>query len=139
MLITKRIKLGTIDYYIKYDCIYKTEDGITQLCLKDYKDDYYDGGDLSELIKQLEDKYDYDLIKRKYDCFAGFLNDCLYIYEHIPFISGIGDMYVSSKDNVLTSISCITKEELDDFIKENKIELKYNKDFKLWDGRTWNI
>ena len=61
-----------------------------------------------------------------------FINDALYIYDHIPFINGIGDIYNNSE-------SYISKEELDDYIKDNNIIMKNDHQFKLCDQRTWNI
>ena len=125
MEIKNRIKLGNNDYYISYNCIYKTNNGYTKLYLKDHNDDYYDGGDLAKLIKKIEENYN-----NKNNESIKFLSDCIYIYENIPFISGIGDINNNS-------ISYISKEELDNYIKEQEIKLKDNSDFKLHDERTW--
>lgn len=137
MIIKNKITLGKTNLYISCDCEYKKKDGITQLCLRNYSKDYFDGGDLSLLIERLEKNYNRDDCK-KYDGNDWFLSKCLYIYENIPFISGVGDFYVDH-DNVIYSLSYITKEELDAYIKENNIILKDNTNFKLWDGRTWLI
>lgn len=131
MIIKKRIKLGNTDYCISLNCEYKEKDGRTILCLKDYRDDYFDGGDLSKLINQVEQKYSKS-IYQKYGDEILFLSDCVYIYDNIPFISGVGDVYISSE-------SYITREELDEYIKIKNIIKKNNKDFKLCDERTWNI
>ena len=138
MNIRTRVKLGNTNYYISCECEYKKKDGITQLCLKDYIDDYYDGGDLSLLIKEIEDNYNKDIVK-KYDGDVWFLADALYIYDNIPFISGLGDFYITNDDNTIRSISYISKEELDTYIKDNNIFMKDNSEFKLYDGRTWNV
>ena len=135
MLIKKRIRLRNINYYIVCDCIYKNKEGFTELCLNNYQDDYYDGGDLSCLIEKLEDNYNEEIIK-KYDGEIWFLSDCLYIYDNIPFISGIEDLYLSD-DNIIYSTAYISKEELDNYIKENNIKMKNNSHFKLSDEETW--
>ena len=119
MNIIKRIKLGSKNYYIVTCCEYIND----ELRLKDYKDNYYDGGDLSILIEVLESKYNTDTYK-KYG-------------NHIPFINGVGDLYISTIDNIVNSSSYIKKEELDNYIKENNIIMKNHSDFKLYDERTW--
>jgi len=129
MYIKKRINLRNINYYIVCECVYKNIDGFTRLCLKNYKDDYFDGGDLSLLIKKLEKNYNEDTIK-KYDVDIPFLSDCLYIYDNIPILSGIEDLYLS-KDNIVYSTCYISKEELNIFIKENNIKMKDQNNFKL--------
>ena len=136
MIINSRVKLGTINYYVSCNCVYKKKNGHTYLCLKDYHDDYYDGGDLRCLLKELEKEYN-SSNRKKYDATVGFLDDALYLYDNIPFISGVGDMYFLSKDNTLCSISYFSKEELDQYIKENNIKMSDQSNFKLYDGRTW--
>ena len=138
MYIKRRIKLGNNNYYIKLDCIYKLKQMNYNLVLNNYKDDYFDNGDISQLIKLLEDKYNVDDVCNKYGKDILFLSNCLYIYDNIPFISGIGD-YILAPDNNISEISYISKEELDDYIKSNNINMKINENFKLYDSRTWNI
>ena len=138
MLIKRRIKLGDRDFYICCECEYNSKDGYTALELKNYKDKYYDDGDLSILIKKIEDNYNNSSYK-KYDNEKWFVSDCLYIYDNIPFISGVGDYKVSPIDGIVVSTFYITKDELDKYIKNNNIIMNDNNKFKLWDGRTWNI
>ena len=135
MIIKKRIKLGQGNYYICLDCKYKVENGNKYLRLKDYKDDYYDSGDLSKLIEKIENNYHNS---KKYDNDILFLSDCIYIYNNIPFISGI-ECVILSSSNILSSLSYISKEELDVYIKENNIKLNMNDNFKLSDESTWII
>ncbi len=137
MEIINRIKLGSQYYFIKCECHYKKKMNSTMLCLKNYFDDYYDSGDLSILIKEIEKKYNKDILK-KYDGDIWFLSDALYVYDNIPFISGFGDYY-TDKDNKIYSLGYITKEELDEYIKANHIKMKDNTNFKLSDQRTWNV
>ena len=137
MIIKRRIKLGQRIFYISIDCEYKMKDGMVNLCLKNYVRDYYDDGDLSILIKKLEKNYRPELCK-KYNDYCWFLTDCLYIYENIPFISGIGDYYLD-KDGFIYSESYITKEEIDTNKKEKNIKLKDHSKFVLADERTWLI
>jgi len=127
MIIKRNIKLNNTQYYITVDCLYKS----TRLCLKNYNDDYYDSGDLSLLIREIEQQYNCDLINKKYKTNIPYINDILYIYDNIPFINGAGDIYSNSE-------SYISKFELDDFIKKNNIKMNNQSKFKLSDGRTWH-
>ena len=124
MIIKKRIYLRNINYYVICDCVYKKKHCFTTLCLRNYKDDYFDEGDLSLLIEKIEKNYNVEKIKN-YDGEIWFLSDCLYIYDNIPFLSGIEDLYLID-NNTISSTSYITKEELDDYIKENNIKMKFN-------------
>ena len=55
MTIEKRIKLKNNIYYVVIDVKYKiNEYNNTQLCINNSKDEYYDGGDFSRLIKKIE-------------------------------------------------------------------------------------
>ena len=138
MEILERIKLGEHIFFIKSEVCYKYKDNITRLCLKNYKDDYYDGGDLHLLITKLEENYEKN-IKERVNGPIFFLDDAVYIYDNIPFISGVGEYYVSSKDNNIYSASYISKEEIEEYIKNNNIKMKDNSKFELWNGFTWNV
>lgn len=65
--------------------------------------------------------------------------DVLYIYDRMPFISGIKDIYISKNDNIPYSEGYISKEEMDKYIKEFNIKMNPNPNFKLNDGRTWKL
>ena len=55
MTISKRVKIGHNDYYIIVELEYmKKEENFPILCLKNYKDKYWDGGDCSILIEEIE-------------------------------------------------------------------------------------
>ena len=138
MQIRKTIRLRNINYYIEYVCEYKKVDNILKLCLKDLNDNYYDGGDLSILIKQIEDNYNIEYVK-KYDGNVWLMSDLLYIYESIPFITGLGDYYISPSDKVIDTVSYLDRKELDEYIKGNDIQFNYNVDFKLSNKNTWLV
>ena len=139
MILNKRIKLGDKNYYISLQCEYtKSKEGYVGLDLKNYRSKYFDSGDLSKIIEKIENNYD-KFTYKKYDKEKWFLSDCLYIYDNIPFISGVGDFYVSSSDGLISTLAYITKEELDEYIKENNVNMSDNSKFSLADGRTWNI
>lgn len=134
MKIEKRIKLNNNNYYIEVDVEYKNK----FLYLKNYHDDHYDGGNFSNLIEKIEENYTLDKAM-SYDKDIGLMADVLYIYERIPFLSGITDFYISSKDNIVYAKGYISKEEIEKYIKENNINIRRNNNFKLRDGRTWKI
>ena len=139
MKIEKRINLNSNIYYVMVDVEYKTnEHGFTKLCLKNYKDDYYDEGDLSILIEKIEKNYRYEIAK-KYEENIAFMADILYIYDRIPFLSGIKEIYINKNDSMPNSISYISKEEIEKYINENKIEIKKQDKFRLCVEETWNI
>ncbi len=138
MLIKRRIKLRERICYIYCDCEYNPKNDYAAPELKNYKDKYYDDGDLSILIEKIEKNYK-DSTHKKYDNVRWLMTDCLYIYDNIPFISGIEDCSVSSIDGSIVSSFYLTKEELDEYIKKNNIQMNDNSKFKLCDGRTWNL
>ena len=61
-----------------------------------------------------------------------YLIDIIYIYECIPFISGVGDDSVNSSSYMDVS-------ELKEYINSNCIYLKDNSKSKLSDARTWKF
>lgn len=139
MYIEKRIKLRNNIYYVRVDVEYKKgKSGMVTLHTKNYKDDYYDGGDFSILIETIEKSYSAEKAKQ-YDEQIGFMADVMYIYDRVPFLSGIRDVYISRDDNLPYSIGYISKMEIEKYIEENHVITHENKDFKLWDARTWNV
>ena len=138
MITKRRIKLLDYNYFICCECEYNPKDNDIYLELKNYKDKYYDDGDLTLLIEKIEKNYN-KFTYKKYDDRRCFLSDCLYIYDNIPFISSVGYYTLSPVDGGITSTSYIAREELDDYIKNNNIKMNDKNKFKLWDGRTWNF
>lgn len=138
MKIEKRINLNNNIFYVVVDVEYKFDGNITRLCLKNYKDDYYDNGNLTALIEKIEKNYSNDKVL-KYDNKIGFMADVLYIYDRIPFLTGIKDVYANSKDNIINSTCYISKEEIDNYIKEHNIKMETNTEFKLFNEETWKI
>ena len=138
MKIEKRIKLNNNTYYIVVDVEYKFDGKITRLCLKNYKDDYYDSGDLTTLIEKIEKNY--SVIKLlEYDTGINFMDDVIYIYDRVPFLTGIKEVYINSKYNIPNSICYISKEEIDNYIKEHNLNLEPNNNFKLFNEETWRL
>ena len=131
MKIEKRISLNNNIYYVVVDVEYKFDGVITRLCLKNYKDDYFDSGDFSCLIEKIEKNYSNDKVL-EYDNKIGFMADILYIYDRIPFLTGIKEVCINSTCYIL-------KEEIDNYIKEHNIKLESNNYFKLFNEETWKI
>jgi hypothetical protein len=106
--------------------------------MKNYNDDYFDGGDLSKLIEKIEVNYSREKAQ-EYDENIGFMADVMYIYDRIPFLSGIRDVYISKKENLPTSIGYISKNEIEKYIKENNVNMQSKDNFKLSDESTWIV
>jgi hypothetical protein len=139
MYIEELIKLKNNIYYIVVDVEYKKiNNGLTILCMKNYNDDYFDGGDLSKLIEKIEVNYSREKAQ-EYDENIGFMADVMYIYDRIPFLSGIRDVYISKKENLPTSIGYISKNEIEKYIKENNVNMQSKDNFKLSDESTWIV
>lgn len=139
MQISKKIKISNNLYYILVEVEYKKDqNNIPSLCLKNFKNDYWDGGDCSILIEEVEKNYTSEKA-RKYDKTIGFMSDVLYIYDRIPFISGIKDIYISKNDNIPYSEAYISKEEIEDYIKKFNVKMNDNPHFKLYDAQTWEL
>lgn len=139
MQISKKIKINNNDYYIIIDVEYKKgQNNLPKLCLKNYKDDYWDGGDCSILIEEVEKNYTSEKSKQ-YDQHIGFISDILYIYDRIPFISGIKDIFISNSDNLPYSESYISKKEIEAYIQKFNVKMNYNPNFKLYSKQTWKL
>ncbi|HOP65772.1 MAG TPA: hypothetical protein PLX66_01960 [Bacilli bacterium] len=138
MTIEKRIKINNQIYFITVEVEYKKYNGKTTLCLKNFKNDYFDGGDLSLLIEKIENNYDKNSVK-KYADGVSFMADCIYLYVRIPILSGIRNIYISNNENTPYSTSYIKKEEIEKYIKENNIKTENNNNFELNNENTWLI
>ena len=60
----------------------------------------------------------------KYQKNIGFLQDAFYIYDRIPFLSGIKSIYQKETETLPYSQSYISKKELDNLIKQNNINME---------------
>ena len=65
------------------------------------------------------------------------MNDILYIYDRMPFISGVKDISISN--NMISEESYISKEEIEKYIKEFNIKMNHIDNFKLSDSQTWKF
>ena len=138
MTIEKRVTLHNNIYYIVIDVEYKKKDNILSLCLTNNTEDYYDGGDLTNLIEKVEKNYTREKAQ-KYQKDVGFLQDVFYIYDRIPILSGIKDIYQKKGEFLPYSQGYISKKELDNLKKENNINMNDHKNFRLYDEHTWYL
>ena len=137
MLIEKRIKLKTNYYYVVVEVEYvKHKEGFMSLQFKNGKG--YDGGDFSRLLERCSKSYTYKKA-REYDGDIGFMGDVMYLYDRIPFLKGIKDVYIGDNDNIPSSVGYISKEEIDDYIKDNNVKMNRNPRFSLTNEETWII
>ena len=117
---------------------YKIDDrSFTRLCLKELNE-CYDGGNLSLLVEKIEMDYS-DEKSKLYDSEIKLMGDILYLYDRIPFLNGVKEVYIADNDNLPYSTSYISKSELLKYIEEHNIEIKNQSNFKLGDERTWLI
>ena len=141
MYIEKKVKLRDINYYIRVDLNYEKNsknNDIPNLNLKNYKNNHYDSGSFSLLLEKVEKNYTFEKAK-VYDENISYMADVIYLYDRIPFLVGIKDEYISKEDNLPYTIGYITKEEIDNYIRENHIKMHNNVNFDLYDERTWFI
>lgn len=137
MQISKKIKINNRNYYAIIDLEYKKiQNNFPVLRLKNYKDDYWDSGDCSILIERIEENYSLKKAQQ-YDNNIAYMNDILYIYDRMPFISGIKDISISN--NMISEESYISKEEIEKYIKEFNIKMNHIDNFKLSDSQTWKF
>ena len=137
MQILKKIKINNRNYYAIIDLEYKKiQNNFPVLRLKNYKDDYWDSGDCSILIERIEENYSLKKAQQ-YDNNIAYMNDILYIYDRMPFISGIKDISISN--NMISEESYISKEEIEKYIKEFNIKMNHIDNFKLSDSQTWKF
>lgn len=92
-------------------------------------------GDFFNQLIKIKENYNNE-IAASYGTNIGFLNDALYLYDHIPFLSGIRGVY----QNVIYLFRPIIfpKSELDKIIKSCNVKMHDIKNFKLFNERTWN-
>ena len=136
MLIEKKVKLKTNYYYVVVDVQYKKDDhGYMMLKFRDGK--HYDGGNFSKLIDRCQKAYTYKKA-REYDGEIGFMANVMYLYDRIPFLIGVKDVYIADDANLPSSVGYITREEIEEYIKDNKVKMNKNR-FDLNNEETWII
>ena len=130
MQIKRKITINNNIYIIYFDVEYKTSNikDIPKLSLKNFENDYFDGGDLSELLTLVEKNYHVIKFNENIE----FMNIILYIYQCVPILSAIEE--VTSYDDCF-----ISREEIDEFIKRFNINFEVNDHFKLSNQSTWKF
>ena len=137
MLIEKRVKLKSNFYYVVVDVEYKIDkNGITMLYFRSGKT--YDGGNFTKLIGRCEKVYTYRKA-REYDAEIGLMADILFLYDRIPFLIGIKDVYISDEDSLPYIAGYISREEIEIYIKDYKVNMNRNNRFDLSNEETWII
>jgi hypothetical protein len=137
MLIEKKVKLKNNIYYVVVDVEYKkSKSGFMTLRFKN--GDSYDGGDFTRLIVRCQKAY---TIKkaREYDEDISLMADVLYLYDRIPFLVGIKDVYTKEEEALPSSLGYITKDEIENYINEYKVKMNNNPRFNLNNEETWII
>lgn len=135
MKIEKRIKLKNNYYYVIVDVQYVKDKYGTVLKLINGMN--YDGGDFTRLLKKVEKSYSYKKASM-YDMEIGLMGDVMYIYDRVPFLSGIRDVYIDDV-SIPYSMGYISKEEIDEYIKDHKVKMNKNTRFDLLNEETWII
>lgn len=115
MVFERRILINNTDYYVGIELKYDNKG-----MLKKMDDSYFDMGDLSILIKEIEEKYDKNITYYEH---VPYLNDIFYIYNHFPFLLYIKDISYTS-DNKIHSIGIINKEEILMYIDKLNVKMK---------------
>lgn len=130
MQIKRRITINNNTYIIYFDVEYRSSviKDVPKLSLKNFENDYFDGGDLSELLSSVEKNYH----EIKFDKYIEFMNVILYIYRCVPILSAIEEVTKSSS-------FVISRKEIDDYIENFNIDFKINCSFKLSDQSTWKF
>ena len=118
MIIERRIRINEIDYYIGIELKYGIKKNLQK---KDGS--YFDPGDLSHLIKNVEENFQQNC---DYDKDITYMNDIIYIYDRFSFLSYIKTI-LWNKDNQIIEMDIIYKNEIDDYIKLHNITVgKFN-------------
>lgn len=118
MKLVRKIELDSI-YYIEINVSYNKDN---HLKLNNSINDGFDSGNLSLLIKDIEDNYDYQNVINKYGKDVSFVANCLYIYDNIPYIDGVCEACFTSS-GVPFDMCFISQEELNQYIKLNNIKM----------------
>ena len=96
--------------YTKYKLLERTDSG------------YFDMGDLSIMIEEVEKSYKKESQKIIYDKGNSYMNKVIYLYDRFPFVTYIKDILYNDEGKII-SIGCITKKEIVKYIKDNKIKI----------------
>ncbi len=117
MTIERKIRINNRDYFLGVELKYIKDKIIIQTNGNDF-----DMGDLSIMIKDVESNHKKDAKAIIYDKDISYMNDIIYLYDRFSFVSYIKDILYNDEGKI-TSIGCINKDEIIDYIKANKIKI----------------
>jgi len=117
MTIERKIRINNRDYFLGVELKYIKDKILIQTNGNDF-----DMGDLSIMIQDIESNHKKDAKEIIYDKDISYMNDIIYLYDRFSFVSYIKDI-VYNDDGKITCIGCINKDEIIDYIKDNKIKI----------------
>ena len=117
MTIERKILINDKYYYLGIELKYGKNNILTKA-----DGSYFDMGDLSIMIDDVESKHEKESKKLLYDESISYMNDILYLYDRFPFVSYIKNISYNSKGEIVL-IGCITKDDIIDYIKTNQVEM----------------
>lgn len=116
MVVERKLKLNNSYYFVGVEVKYNKKK------LSKIDNSYYDDGDMGILFNDIANNY-----SNEYDNDVLFMNDVLFIYDRVPFLRYVKEVYYDD-NNVMYCNSIIYKEEIDNYIVDNNIVMnRYNK------------
>lgn len=123
MTIERKIKINNRDYFLGIELKYNANN-----MLRKFNDGYFDMGDLSIMIEEVQSNYLKESKTVIYDKSNSYMNDIIYLYDRFPFISYIREILYNDEGEI-SFISIINKDEITSYIKTNNIQLnRWDKD-----------
>lgn len=123
MTIERKIKINNRDYFLGIELKYNTNN-----MLRKFNGGYFDMGDLSIMIEEVQSNYLKESKIVIYDKSNSYMNDIIYLYDRFPFISYIREILYNDEGEI-SFISIINKDEITSYIKTNNIQLnRWDKD-----------
>ncbi|MBR5662744.1 MAG: hypothetical protein IKX00_03705 [Bacilli bacterium] len=118
MTFERRIRIDDrYNYFLGFDLKYTK-----QKFLERTDGGYFDLGDLSIMIEEVEKNFSKESKKIIYDKGNFYMNNVIYLYDRFPFIAYIRDILYNDEGKII-AIGYITKKEIVKYIKNNKIEI----------------
>lgn len=123
MTIERKIKINNRDYFLGIELKYNANN-----MLRKFNDGYFDMGDLSIMIEEVQSNYLKESKTVIYDKSNSYMNDIIYLYDRFPFISYIREILYNDEGEI-SFISIINNDEITSYIKTNNIQLnRWDKD-----------
>lgn len=115
MTIEKRIKLNQSYYFVGMELKYDED---KRLHKSDHT--FFDYADTVDLMTDLESFY----LSRTYYDNVPYMNDILYIYSKVPFLSYVRDVTYDENNDQIIEEGVIFRNEIDNYIKCHGIKIK---------------